>query len=198
MSVPSEINLVSYIGNGSQKLFPYTFRTFAADDLQVVLEDSDGAETTLTLNTHYTVSGVGSYTGGNVTLTTAPTSTQRITIRRKIPVFVQNTDLRNQGAFFAETHEDAFDLLTMMMQQLKTDLARSAKITISSAAAGVQVEFPKSKPMKIIGWNEDGTELVNHDFGTLYDGKIVQGGFYDQNGEASPEEQAAIINAGTY
>ncbi|MDR8235854.1 phage tail protein, partial [Acinetobacter baumannii] len=29
----------------------------------------------------------------------------------------QETDLRNQGKFFAEVHEDAFDKLTMLIQQ---------------------------------------------------------------------------------
>ncbi len=30
---------------------------------------------------------------------------------------VQDTDLRNQGKFFPEVHEDAFDYLTMLIQQ---------------------------------------------------------------------------------
>ena len=33
-----------------------------------------------------------------------------------LPV-VQETDLRNQGKFFAEVHEDAFDYLTMLIQK---------------------------------------------------------------------------------
>lgn len=32
----------------------------------------------------------------------------------------QETDLRNQGKFFAEVHEDAFDKLTMLIQQVSS------------------------------------------------------------------------------
>lgn len=197
MSVPSEINLNSYVCNGSQTSFSYTFRALSADDLQVVVL-TNGVETVKQFGFDYSVNGVGAYEGGSIVMGTAPAAGSRITVRRKIPTFTQDVDLRNQGAFFAETHEDVFDKMTMMMQQLKTDVDRSAKVTISAAASGFTTEFPAPKAMKIIGWNEDATALVNHDFGSLYDGKIIQGGFYDRQGQPLPEEVAAIIDAGRY
>lgn len=198
MSVPSEVNLVTALGNGTQTVFPYTFRVLSADNLQVVLQLEDETEVVKELGTDYSVSGVGSYNGGSVEMNVAPVTGERLTIRRVIPAFTQNVDLRNQGAFFAETHEDVFDLLTMMLQQVKTDVERSAKLTLSASAAGLSLEFPKPNSGKAIGWNDDADALVNLEVGSLYDGKVVQGGFYDQNGEPVPEDQAAIIDAGTY
>lgn len=40
----------------------------------------------------------------------------QISIARELAP-TQETDLRNQGKFFAEVHEDAFDKLTMLIQQ---------------------------------------------------------------------------------
>jgi hypothetical protein len=198
MSVPSENNIVTYPGNGSQTVFPYTYRVLDADSLQVVLQLDDGSEEVQSFGTQYTVTGVGDYAGGSIQMAIAPLAGERITIRRKIPAFTQDVDLRNQGAFYAETHEDVFDRIIMMLQQLKTDVDRSAKVTITTAALGFNPEFPNPNPMKMIGWNEDATALVNHDFGTLYDGKIIQGGFYNSNGDPISEEEAVVINAGTY
>jgi hypothetical protein len=56
--------------------------------------------TTLILDTDYTVSGAGGYTGA-MSLSSPLTSGWQISIARVLPV-TQETDLRNQGKFFAE------------------------------------------------------------------------------------------------
>jgi hypothetical protein len=70
---------------------------------------------------------VGSKNGGNVTLTDVGGAWQNaadgtlktgyaITIRRVRPLS-QTSDIRNQGGFFADVHEDTFDHLVMIDQQ---------------------------------------------------------------------------------
>lgn len=116
MTVSTEVNHNEYTGNGVTTSFPYTFRIFHASDLVVTTSDTNGTLRTLMLNTDYTVSGVGSYAGGAVVLPLPLANAWAISIERSLPV-VQETDLRNQGKFFAETHESAFDYLTMLIQQ---------------------------------------------------------------------------------
>lgn len=116
MTVSTEVNHNEYTGNGVTTTFPYAFRIFQASDLLVTTSDTNGTLRTLTLNTDYTVSGVGSYSGGTVILPAPLSNGWGISIERDLPV-VQETDLRNQGRFFAETHEGAFDYLTMLIQQ---------------------------------------------------------------------------------
>ncbi|GEM_PF-5814110 len=116
MTVSTEVNHNEYTGNGVTTSFPYTFRIFHASDLVVTTSDTNGVLRTLTLNTDYTVTGVGSYSGGAVVLPMPLANAWAISIERSLPV-VQETDLRNQGKFFAETHEGAFDYLTMLIQQ---------------------------------------------------------------------------------
>jgi hypothetical protein len=167
MTVAAETNLITAIANGSQTVFPYTFRVLSSADILVVGKLASGVETYYTLGTHYTISGVGSYSGGNVTFLTAPADQTQITIRRVVSSFTQNTDLRNQGAFFAEVHEDAFDALTMQTQTLKTDVARALKLRNSEAAAGISTEVPAPESLKVIGWNQAATGLQNIDIADL-------------------------------
>lgn len=122
MTVSTEVDHNDYVGNGVTTQFPYTFRVFKKSDLVVTILDLSQNMTTLILDTDYTVSGAGGYTGGNVTLSTPLTSGWQISIARQLPV-TQETDLRNQGKFFAEVHEDAFDKLTMLIQQVRTSFS---------------------------------------------------------------------------
>ena len=116
MTVSTEVDHNEYTGNGVTTSFPYTFRIFRKSDLVVQVSDLNGNVTELVLDTGYTVTGAGTYSGGSVVLPSPLATGWRITIDRVLDV-VQETDLRNQGKFFPEVHEDAFDYLTMLIQQ---------------------------------------------------------------------------------
>ena len=117
MTVSTEVDHNDYIGNGVTTSFPYTFRIFKKSDLVVQVVDLNENITELILDTDYTVTGAGGYSGGNVILMSALANGYQISISRELPV-TQETDLRNQGKFFAEVHEDVFDYLTMLIQQV--------------------------------------------------------------------------------
>ncbi|EJY0922964.1 tail spike protein [Salmonella enterica] len=119
MTVSTEVDHNDYTGNGVTTSFPYTFRIFKKSDLVVQVVDLSENITELTLDTDYTVTGAGGYTGGNVVLSSPLANGYQISISRELPV-TQETDLRNQGKFFAEVHEDAFDKLTMLIQQVRS------------------------------------------------------------------------------
>lgn len=116
MTVSTELSHEEYTGNGVTTDFDFRFRIFEAKHLVVSVADPDGAERILTNGTDYTLRGVGSYRGGKVILKMPLATGWKIGIARDLPA-VQETDLRNQGKFFAEVHEDAFDYLTMLIQK---------------------------------------------------------------------------------
>ena len=64
MTVLSSTNRNDYIGANSVGPFAYTFKIFADTDLVVTTRDLSGNETTLVLNSDYTVTGAGVSTGG--------------------------------------------------------------------------------------------------------------------------------------
>jgi len=132
MTVSSEISRMDYTGNGAATVFSYTFPIFSSSDLVVsVLPVSTGVEYNMVLGTDYTISGAGEQSGGNVTLVNPLPTGDKMVIRRVLPV-VQGIDIRNQGSFYPEVHEEAFDRHVMLAQQLAEEIARSVKIPITS------------------------------------------------------------------
>ncbi|HCT7918264.1 TPA: hypothetical protein OT865_003042 [Pseudomonas aeruginosa] len=125
MTVPTNTSVVEYEGNGVTTAFPVPFKFPANDDLVVTKVYNDVANVLL-LGTDYTVVGAGAQSGGAVIATSAPEDGAIINISRELDA-VQETDLRNQGRYFAETHESVFDYLTMLIQQCFSGLSRALK-----------------------------------------------------------------------
>jgi hypothetical protein len=136
MTVSTTTNRASYSGNGSTTAFAYGFKIFADADLTVIIRSSAGVETTKTLTTHYTVSGAGTDSGGNVTFTTGnvPASGETVVILRKLTL-TQATDYVANDPFPAESHEDALDRLTMIAQQHDEAIGRALKVSQTNVIA---------------------------------------------------------------
>ncbi|HHJ4503815.1 TPA: phage tail fiber protein, partial [Raoultella ornithinolytica] len=117
MTVSTQVSRNEYTGNGVTTQYDFTFRILDKGHLLVQTLDAAENITTLTLGSDYSVTGVNRYPGGKVVLTTALPAGYKISIERKTPV-TQETSIRNQGGFFPEIHEDAFDKLTMLVQQV--------------------------------------------------------------------------------
>ncbi len=131
MTVPTNDSREQYQGNGATTVFPYAFKIFEDSDLEVYLSDENGVQTLLTLGTDYTVSDAGNEDGGNVTYPVSGDPLEdgeTLTILRVIDI-TQETDLRNQGAYFPEVIEDEFDRSRMIDQQLQEQSDRSLKQT---------------------------------------------------------------------
>lgn len=138
----SDTSRISQDGNGATTAFPYDFLILAETDLDVYLvEISTGLATLQTLTTHYTVSGVGSNSGGTVTFVTAPSSLYRVLIVRVMDL-TQETDYKENNKFPAETHERALDRVTMITQQLQEVDARCIKIPLASTQSGFEIPDP--------------------------------------------------------
>ncbi|EME1468081.1 hypothetical protein H3H12_24905 [Serratia marcescens] len=116
MTVSTEVDREEYTGNGVTTDFDYRFRVFTEDQLSVSVVDLSENIINLTLNTDYSVTGAGLRSGGKVKLASPLAAGWRINIERDLPL-TQETNVRNQGNFFPEVHEDAWDKLTMLIQQ---------------------------------------------------------------------------------
>lgn len=146
MTVTTTLDRQYFDGDGSNKVFPFNFRFFTNDQIYVSLIEPDGTITPLNLTTNYTLSGALLAGGGTVTMLVAPPLTvpaTRVFIQRILPQ-VQPTSIRNQGKFYPEIHEDAFDRLTMLIQQALAGLANALQLT-----------FGKT------GWNFRGYKGIN-------------------------------------
>ena len=115
MTVTVSTSEASYAGNDVTVAFTVPFRFLDASHLAVMRKAADGSSTTLTLNTDYTVAGVGNPTG-TVTTTVAPATGTTLLILRDVPA-TQEKDYVEGDRFPAASHEDALDKLTMLYQQ---------------------------------------------------------------------------------
>ena len=135
MTVSSSTDRATFLGNGVAQIFPLPFRFFANSEIQAwLVTNSTGALTVLSLGTHYTLSGAGDpEVDGNptseLTMLTAPTALQSLFVQRVIPA-TQPTDIVNQGRFFPEIHENVFDRLTMLMQQVGGEAEGAIRVAV--------------------------------------------------------------------
>ena len=122
MTLTTTTNKASYSGNGNTTTFAYAFKILANSDLKVYIRSANGTETLKTITTHYTVTGVGSASGGNVVFTVGniPTNTETVVIQRVVPL-TQTHDYVENDPFPAESHEQGLDRLTMHVQQLQEE-----------------------------------------------------------------------------
>lgn len=139
MTISTTTSRVSYPGAGSAGPFAFPFRIASSADLLLTRRSALGVETTLALATDYTVAGVLEATG-TVTLVTALAVGETLAIRRK-PALTQATSIRNNGEYFASTHEDEFDVLVMQLQSLKDSIDRSIKLKESIAGGASLTEL---------------------------------------------------------
>lgn len=126
MTVNTVNSIAEFETNGVTTNYPFYFKFLANEDLVVTYIDPNGVSSTLTLGTQYTANGVGNDQGGSVITTTALAGPGQLVVSREMDTF-QQTSLRNQGKFLAETHEDVFDRLTMLIQQGFSMFTRALK-----------------------------------------------------------------------
>lgn len=166
MTVSSSTSKVQYNGNGSTTVFAYTFKIFDQDDLTVIIRSASGTETTQTITTHYTVSGVGADGGGNVTMLTAPASGETITILREQPL-TQGLDLVPNDPFPANSIEDALDKVVFMVQQHDEELARTIKASRTNTITSTEFTVSAAdRANKIFGFDGSGELSVTQELGT--------------------------------
>jgi len=162
MTVSSTTVKNSYSGNSSTTAFAYTFKIFADTDLQVIIRSSTGTETTKTLTTHYTVSGAGDASGGNVTFTSGntPATGETVVIRRGVPQ-TQAIDYIANDPFPAESHEEGLDRATMTIQQMQEELDRSFKVSRTNSITTPEfTEDASTRASKTLGFDSTGNVLT--------------------------------------
>ena len=141
MTVSTNASVVDYTSGGPN--FPVPYRFLKNDDVQAMLIYPDGITIEpLAAGTQYTLVGAGNQSGG--TLTSAYASgvlagggyTLRI---QRVLAIVQETDLRNQGKYLAETQETALDRAAMIDQQQQEQIDRSIKAPPGSGVSGEEL-----------------------------------------------------------
>lgn len=168
MTILSSTSRVSYTGNGSVSNYSYTFKIFDEADLLVtVRHPTTGAETTLTITTDYTVTILANGTGSidlvnnsQAWLTAGKLTTSWVIVIRRVVELIQDTDIRNQGAFYPEAHENAFDYLMMATQQIKDEVSRSFKVNETDDPLTLNLPTATERASQFLGFDADGEPIA--------------------------------------
>jgi len=156
MTVSSSTSRVSYSGNGSTTAFSVTYYFLDNDHLKVISRAANGTETVKTITTDYTVTGAGNPAGGTVTMLTAPLAGTSLVIVRNVPI-TQEVDYQGNDPFPAETHEEALDKLTQIVQQQQSAVDRSIKFAETDSTS-LSAVLPASsvRAGKVLGFDANG------------------------------------------
>ena len=168
MTISTTVIKNSYSGNGSNDTFAYTFKISADADMQVIIRAATGTETVKSLTTHYTVTGAGNASGGNVVFTSGniPTNTETVVLRRNTTQ-TQGVDLVENDPFTAESVEGAFDKNLSIAQELQEQIDRSIKLSRTNTMTST--EFTNSatdRASKILAFDTNGELSVTSELGS--------------------------------
>jgi hypothetical protein len=159
MTVSSILSRNDYTITGAS-VYPYTFRIFDEGDLVLTVASAAGIETRLVRGIDYTVSGAGSRSGGAVTLSSpAAFAGYALAIRRVLSTS-QETAFRNQGAFFAESHEDAIDRLAMVDQQQQEQIGRAFLLAETDPPGNETLPARGARKNSLLGFDGDGKPVA--------------------------------------
>lgn len=157
-----------YTGNGTQTVYSFTFEVLNESNsvtgknysLRVILTENS-VETEQVEDTDYTVTYNSDTRLGSVTFTTAPSSSQTITLLSDISR-TQSTDYISIGtdAFPANSHEGTVDKLTLISRELDEKIDRSILLPESSQLSNVTIPVSTANAGKFITVNGDGDDLT--------------------------------------
>jgi hypothetical protein len=172
-------------GNGITTVFPYGFRILSKSDLVVTV-----GGVVLTVDTDYTVDGVGAASGGNVTLLGGAPAVDVPVIRYRSRAYSRSTDYVRNGSFKEETVDADFDSLEMQVQQIVEEVDRSIRIPIDDAISFDELPVAADRASMLLGFDSNGEQIQ------LY-GNANDGLAFGTAGEASGAALIGFLQEGT-
>ncbi|MCF7791188.1 MAG: hypothetical protein K9M56_04235 [Victivallales bacterium] len=161
--ISSDKTHIIYDGNGSTTEFSFRFRIFEAAQLKVAKIDPNDNQTQLKEGTDYNLKI--NDTGGNVSY---PVSGEPLPLKWKLLIYrevpaVMLYDFLSDRAYWAKTHQDAFDYVMMCIQQNLSNDNSSLKFPITDPS-GISHLLPpvaKRKNM-ILGFDDQGNPITEN------------------------------------
>lgn len=125
MTVSTTDSYTLQVADGTLDTFSFSFKCTDSADLRVIVDDAVTADDTVVFTTSLNADQ-NANPGGTITLGVVPAAASQVYIASDIAP-TQETDLANATTFRAEIIEAWMDRMTMVIQQLKADVARTLK-----------------------------------------------------------------------
>ena len=186
MTISTTISRESFTGDGSTTVFTFNYKHSVETEIKCThVDNSTGVESTLVLNTDYTVTGAGA-ASGTVTFPKSGSTYSTLASTEKIVVYrdtslTQEVDYVDNDDFPAETHEGALDKLTSIQQEIQDALDRSYKFSKTTTDAGT-VEITATateRASKLLAYDTSGNLVATQEIG-VFQGNWAATTVYDQ------------------
>jgi hypothetical protein len=155
VTVTVQDTVFSHTGNGVSTVFGFGCLLLAQDDMVVLVDGEEQLG-------GYTVSGLGSPAGGNVTFSSPPANGAAIILQRKLSL-KRETDYQQFGDWKAGVVNPDFDRLWMANQQQQEELERAARFPVGTKNKSAELPLPAAG--RGLKWDSNEGVLVN----TSYD-----------------------------
>lgn len=169
MSVTNQTPVNSFTANGVTTVFNFTFQVLNSSDLHVQVDAQDKI-----IGSEYTVSGVGNPTGGSVTFLSAPASGASVVVFRD-SVLERDTDYQNNGDLRADTVNNDFDRIWLVLQEVFYGVQLAPTLRLGSPLSGT-ITLPDPGAGKFMRWNLSGDALEAVDGTGTVPGDFIQSG----------------------
>lgn len=125
-----------HIADGVGRSWPFTFRVSNVAHMSLLVTDADGSNPVVvtsgfTIADGYLNQDAGGYIEYPISPVPALAAGKRVWPYRTAP-YEQAAKIGNQGGFFPETHERAFDAVSMQVQQLAERIGRAVVVNFGS------------------------------------------------------------------
>jgi len=169
-----------FSGDGTASTFPFAFKVFEDTDLYVAtLNVATGAIAALTLDSDYSVAlnaDQDTSPGGSVTLIAAGVAGATLAAGYTLTITtdmaaLQGLDLTNGGGFYPDVINAALDTLTILVQQLQTQLGRTVQAPLVDAAPAMALPPAAERAGQLLMFDANG----NLSLITVAPGGVVPG-----------------------
>lgn len=182
-----------YTATSGQTVFNFTFKIYAATDLNVYVTPAGQECNDVTdLTGDYTVTGVGLEDGGSITLNIGAGENDLVTIASAIPTS-RTTDYQSNGDFTQETVNNDIDRAISLIKQVESKANRS--LLSSECLQGPKpLTLPNPEPGEFIRWKADVSGLENVPGSAIAEEVIVETDYAIAASAASAA--AALVSEG--
>ena len=147
MAIPAQTQYNTYNPDGVVTTFAYTFCAFDDADIKVYADD------VLVSDSTYSVSGIGTRSGGNVVFTTAPVAGIAELLIKLVPSFARTVDYQQNGELLSDTLDDDVDRLYSILQYNQSVVGRSLTFDDVTATAMVLIGNAAARMGKLLGFD---------------------------------------------
>src|SRR6516225_1856674 len=156
MTISTVTNRAQWSGNGAATVFSFSFEIESASQAYLYL--TSGGTTTLIASNLYTLSGLGSETGGTVTypLTGSPIASGSTLTLVRVVALQQLTDLVNQSNYFPNQVEEEFDYLMMALQQIALQAQFSIQAPVFDSSPSMTLPAAAARASMVLAFDANG------------------------------------------